>query len=272
MKHVELIFLSAPPKLCFINAVVLENIIIYQRYCSWSTLNFGTISTNLLPTVNGQADCRWMSSENNRWCGIHLLWRRLVNAYEVKAGMVHLHGKNYVIRTWSLQRWAHYEALYNRLLPLHFSSVPDFGAYRVHWVLRNIGLNCTWIKILFLHRLRLLYPRSHKCSKNKKIRCSLRWFYTPLSKWWHRPGWFQGRVIGVAIPHPNYGTLKYRKSLIRSSRLLSLHRLVFDARLLFKAELGRPIIKLDPPRPVFKERLVFKDSRYYEWMNEWCFY
>ena len=37
-------------------------------------------------------------------------WRRLVNAYELKAGMVCLQCKNCVTHTWALQRWASHDA------------------------------------------------------------------------------------------------------------------------------------------------------------------
>ena len=48
-------------------------------------------------------------------------WRRLVNAYEVKADMVCLQCKNCVIHAWALQRWVYYDgALYKSLYLLPF--------------------------------------------------------------------------------------------------------------------------------------------------------
>ena len=48
-----------------------------------------------------------MAATTNQW------WRRLVNAYEVKAGMVYLQGKSCVIHTWALQgQISHDGALY----------------------------------------------------------------------------------------------------------------------------------------------------------------
>jgi len=47
---------------------------------------------------------------------IRLWWRRLVNAYEIKAGMVCLQCNNCVIHTWALQRRAsHNGALYKSI-------------------------------------------------------------------------------------------------------------------------------------------------------------
>jgi len=47
-------------------------------------------------------------------------WRYLVNAYELKAGMVCLQCKNCVIHTWALQRWASHDgALYKSLYLFH---------------------------------------------------------------------------------------------------------------------------------------------------------
>jgi len=46
-------------------------------------------------------------------------WRHLVNAHEIKAGMVYLQCKNCVIHTWALQRWASYNGALLKSIPLN---------------------------------------------------------------------------------------------------------------------------------------------------------
>jgi len=64
-------------------------------------------------------NCNQMAAITNQW------WRRLVNAYEMKAGIVCLQCKNCVIHTWSLNSdaWVSYDgALYKSLYLYHCLS------------------------------------------------------------------------------------------------------------------------------------------------------
>jgi len=88
--------------------------------------------------------CNQMVAITSQW------WRRLVNAYEVKAGMVCLQCKNCVIHTWALQRWASYDwALYKCLSSFFFTlsvAVQKLPILFVH----------IWLKVLLKlcnHRL-----------------------------------------------------------------------------------------------------------------------
>jgi len=47
--------------------------------------------------MSSSLSCNQMAATTSQW------WRRLVNAYEVKAGMVYFQGKSCVIHTWALQ-------------------------------------------------------------------------------------------------------------------------------------------------------------------------
>jgi len=71
-------------------------------------------------------------------------WRRLANAYEVKAGMVCLQCNNCVIHTLALQKWAsHNGALYKSIFLWHscFSHFPMAleVSRGLHWLKRIMG-------------------------------------------------------------------------------------------------------------------------------------
>ena len=77
------------------------------------------------PPLN-QVCCNQMAASTSQW------WRRLVNAYEVKAGMVCLQCNNCAIHAWSLQRRAsHNGALCKYIfLSFVFSCCADFASFK----------------------------------------------------------------------------------------------------------------------------------------------
>ena len=79
----------------------------------------GQLIISTQPSIlSGSISCNQMAAITRQW------WRRLVNAYEVKAGIVCLQCKRCVIHTWALQKICiSLEALYNGIpLALHVSK------------------------------------------------------------------------------------------------------------------------------------------------------
>jgi len=87
----------------------------------------GQLSRSSFRLEKWVVSCNQMADITRQW------WRRLVNAYEVKAGMVCLQCNNCVIHTWALQRWAsHNGALYKSLF-LYLSFYDQTQAIGYLW-------------------------------------------------------------------------------------------------------------------------------------------
>ena len=116
-------------------------------------------------------------------------WRRLVNAYEVKAGITCLQCKNCVIHNWALQRWASYDGalyksmylylyLYQTVLGLQQNFViiaSDLALYTVYF----LTLSLVYVTVNLWNQLHY-----HVMARNL-LGHFLHWLklYTPLRNW-----------------------------------------------------------------------------------------
>ena len=98
-----------------------------------------------------------MAAITRQWC------RRLVNAYEVKTGVVSLQCNNCVIHSWALQRWAsHNGALYKSvpfLLPFTYLRTLVKAKSFVYWInkIKKHIVRCSLLWLLHIKHFNWLY-------------------------------------------------------------------------------------------------------------------
>jgi len=114
-------------------------------------------------------------------------WRRLVNAYKVKAGMVCLQCKNCVIRTWALQRWAYDWALYTNLCTFTLlkrsgkrekvgvSAERIFRQSHSSHMLWLVGYKPQTLNVLFRHKIQIKQQNdiNDNNKTNRELKCSI---------------------------------------------------------------------------------------------------